>query len=379
MSPSVITVREIEMQLRARCESVVRECLPNAVRDGHFLRVGSIAGERGQSLAVTVDGANKGLWTDFSATPGATEAGGDMLQMIALTKFGGNLGDAVQFAKSWLGLDHLDPARLATIRAETAAIDADAAARAAAEAEAKKRGARARWLNGAPLNGTCPASRYLAGRGIDVERLGKWPGALRYHPEVWNRDAGVKLPCLLAQMVTPDGVHVATHRTWLGRDARGAWVKADAANLGVPRGAAKKVLGKSGGAFISLRKGASRKAMGAIVQTETIYMTEGIEDGLTVAMVKPDLRVLAGYSLRNLGMILFPAAIATIVIVCDRDDAPPGADELERRKAREKLEALEQAIARQQARGHHVQFVMPPVGVKDINAWLMQDLGERAA
>lgn len=384
MSPSVITVREIEMQLRARCESVVRECLPNAVRDGHFMRVGSIAGERGQSLAVTVDGANKGLWTDFSATPGATEAGGDMLQMIALTKFGGNLGDAVQFAKSWLGLDHLDPARLATIRAETAAIDADAAARAAAEAEAKKRGARSLWLNGVALTGDCPASRYLAGRGIDVARLGHWPGALRYHAEVWNRDAGMKLPCLVSQMITPYGAHVATHRTWLGRDRHGQWRKAEDCDLGVPAKASKKVLGKSGGAFVPLRKGASRKAMGALAgsksaRPETIYMTEGIEDALTVAMVKPDLRVLAGYSLRNLGMILFPAAIATIVIVCDRDDAPPGADEMERRKAREKLEALEQAIARQQARGHHVQFVMPPVGLKDINAWLMQDLGERAA
>ena len=74
---------------------------------------------------------------------------------------------------------------------------------------------------------------------------------------------------------------------------------------------------KSGGAFVPLRKGASRKAMGALAgsksaRPETIYMTEGIEDALTVAMVKPDLRVLAGYSLRNLGMILFPAAIATI-------------------------------------------------------------------
>ena len=102
MSPSVITVREIELQLRARCESVVRDCLPNAVRDGHFLRVGSIAGERGQSLAVTVDGPNKGLWTDFRASPGMVGASGDMLHMIALTKFGGNLGDAVQYAKSWL-------------------------------------------------------------------------------------------------------------------------------------------------------------------------------------------------------------------------------------------------------------------------------------
>lgn len=385
-----ISVREIELQLRGRCESVVRECLPNAQRDGHFLRVGSIAGERGQSLAVTVDGANAGLWTDYSIGAKSPGGSGDLLQMVAATKFGGDLGEAVKWAKSWLGLDQLDPGRLATIRAETAAIDAGAAERAAAEAEAKKRGARALWHAvdrrdgltipiAVPLNGTCPASRYLAGRGIDVDRLGKWPGALRYHPEVWNRDAGIKLPCLVSQMITPDGVHVATHRTWLGRDRQGRWVKAEDAGLAVPPRNSKKVLGKSGGAFIPLRKGASRKTMGAIVRPETIYLTEGIEDALTVAMVKPDLRVIAAYSLGNFAAIQFPATIATMVIICDRDDAPPNASQEDREKARRKIEALESAIARQQARGHRVQFVMPPVGVKDINAWLQQDIGERAA
>ena len=184
---------------------------------------------------------------------------------------------------------------------------------------------------------------------------------------MWNRDAGVKLPCLVACMVAPDGVHVATHRTWLGRDRHGAWVKADGAELGVPRGSAKKVLGKSGGAFVPIAKGASGKSMGELARPEAVYVTEGIEDALTVSMAKPDARVIAGYSLRNLGMIQFPATIATIVVVADRDDG------------QREIDALETAIARQQARGHRVQIVMPPVGVKDINAWLLAGaVGEAA-
>lgn len=361
-----ISVREIELQLRTRVESLVRECLPNAVRDGHFLRVGSIAGEKGQSLAITLAGTGRGMWTDYSAGAGTPQATGDCLGMVAQTKFGGDLGQAVAWAKSWLGIDDLDPRRLATMRAESVARDLEAETAALREIEAKKRGARALWLGGQPLSGSCPASRYLAGRGIDVAKLGKWPGALRYHAEVWNRDAGVKLPCMVSQMITPDGVHVATHRTWLGRDRAGAWVKAENAGMAVPRGASKKVLGKSGGSFVPLRKGASRKAMGGIVRPEPIFVTEGIEDALTVAMVKPDLRVVAGYSLRNLGVIQFPAAIETIVIVADRDDGE------------REIEALETAIARQQARGHRVQIVMPPVGVKDVNAWLQLEM-ERAA
>jgi hypothetical protein len=363
-----ISVREIELQLRGRVEAVVRECLPNAVREGPYMKVGSVGGERGNSLVVHLQGESKGMWNDYGATPKTPAGSGDMLGMIAVTKFGGELGEAVKWAKSWLGLDHLDPGRLATIRAETQAHDEAADAAAAREEEGKKRGARALWLNGTALNGVCPASLYLEGRGLVVPE-GRWPGSLRYHSEVWNRDAGVKLPCMVATMVTPAGAHVATHRTWLGREPGARrWVKADGADLGVPRGSAKKVLGKCGGAFVPIAKGASKRSMGEIVAGETLYVTEGIEDALTVMMAKPGARVIAGYSLRNLGMIEFPPAIETIVLVADRDDGD------------REIEALERAIGRQQARGHRVQLVMPPEGIKDINAWLSagQALGRAA-
>lgn len=356
---TAISVREIEMQLRARCEAVVRACLPNAIRDGHYLRVGSIEGEKGQSLAVPLTGASQGIWTDYSAAKGTPGASGDMIGMIELTKFGGDRGKAVAWAKSWLGLDHLDPGRLATVRAQAAERDRAAEEAAAREAEAKKRGARALWLNAAPLNGSDPASRYLAGRvpGFDAA-CGEWPGSLRFHTEVWNRDAGVKLPCMVATMVTPDGSPVAAHRTWLGRAADGRWVKAEDANVGVPRRSSKKVLGKCGGAFVPIRKGAVGRSMGELKQPDTIYLTEGIEDACTVARIRPQARVAAGYSLRNIGAIAFPALIEAIVIVADRDEGL------------KEQAALEAAIARQQARGHRVQLVMPPAGIKDINAWL---------
>ncbi|CAN5438201.1 hypothetical protein BH09PSE4_BH09PSE4_22470 [soil metagenome] len=217
------------------------------------------------------------------------------------------------------------------------------------------------WLSGAALSAGDPVTRYLTARGIAVREggLDRLPGSLRYHSEVYNRDARAKLPCMVATMVTPEGVHVATHRTWLGRDRSGTWVKADGAELGVPTCNATKVLGKSGGAFVSIRKGASGKSMAELRLAETVYVTEGIEDALNVAMVKPEARVIAAYSLGNFGAIQFPAAIETIVIVCDRDDG-------EREQ-----QLLERAIARQQARGHRVQIVMPPVGVKDVNAWLL--------
>lgn len=351
------------MQARGRAEALGRECLPGAIKDGHYLKAGSVAGDRGTSLVLNLQGANRGMWRDWS-----NQDQGDMIGLVEQAKFGGDRGRAVQWLKSWLGLDDLDPARVQEVRRAAAAADASAQADAARETEAKKRGARALWLNATPDIVGTPAARYLEARGIDVARLGKWPGALRYHAEVWNLDAGVKLPCLLAQMILPTGEHVATHRTWLGRCPQTRrWVKADAAGLAVPRGQAKKMLGRSGGAFVSLRKGATRRPMGQLTRPDVLYVTEGIEDALTVAIAKPDARVVAAYSLGNLGAIQFPPAIATIVLVADRDENP------------REQEALERAIARQQARGHRVQLVLPPVGVKDVNEWLLASGRERAA
>ena len=356
--PPAIDVRDIELLARQRVEQLGRECLPGAIKDGHYLKAGSLGGERGSSLVLNLTGANRGMWKDWGGRDQ-----GDMIVLVERTMFGGDRGKAVQWLKSWLGLDDLDPQRVQQVRAEAARKDAELEQQAAQEAESKKRGARALWLNGQSDIAATPAARYLENRGIRGDVLTKWPGALRYHAEVWNRDAGVKLPCLVSQMILPSGEHVATHRTWLGRDPQtGLWTKADAANLGVPRGQAKKVIGKSRGAFVPLRKGDSRQTMGQLRRPDTLYVTEGIEDGLTVAMCKPDARVIAAYSLGNLGTIEFPATIGTIVLVADRDEG-----------AREQ-EALERAIARQQARGHQVKIVMPPVGMKDINAWLLASM-----
>lgn len=354
MSGSAISVREIELRARAACEKIARKCLPNAVQEGPYLKAGSLGGEKGSSLVVNLQGQNRGMWRDWSS-----DDQGDMIVLVERTMFGGDRGEAVKWLKSMLGLDDLDPDRLQQVRAETAREDAERDRLAAQEAEAKKRGARALYLNGQAIAGT-PAERYYATRGMCVDPLGHWPNALRYHAEVWNRDAGMKLPCIVAQMILPSGEHVATHRTWLGRDPRTRdWVKADGADLGVPRGAAKKVLGKSRGAFVPLRKGASRQSMGQMRTPEPLYVTEGIEDALTVAMCKPEARVIAAYSLGNLGVIEFPKAIETIILVADRDDG------------QREVELLERAIARQQARGHRVQLVLPPEGFKDMNAWLM--------
>ncbi len=375
----VLDVATIARAANARVGELARRLLPN----------GRVSGDRrhwetnnlddtpspdgGHSLKVDLVGPHIGRWRDFT-----TKEGGDMIDLVNVRQFGGGThgkGQAIAWLKSWLGLDDADPARVARVQYRAARAAEASVKTADQQAEVRKRRARALWMSGVPIAGT-PAEAYLMARGIEAGSDG-WPGSLRFHDEVWNADAGVKLPALLSGLWTPDGAHVATHRVWIGRDASGTWVKADAATPPPPnadgsavkwirRGDAKKVLGRARGAFVPIAKGASGKSIGKLADdaAETVHVTEGVEDALVLAMVAPHVRTVAAYSLDNLGAIEFPPSIARIVVMADRD--PPKADG--RTPA---LDALERAIARQQARGKIVQLVLPPPGIKDLNDWLL--------
>lgn len=353
----MITVAEIEAKLRDRVEELTRQLLPNCQRDGQLLRIGSIDGEQGQSMVINLSGELKGHWKDFAAGDA-----GDMLDLIQACARLPEKRDAVVWAKQWLGIeDSWQPGyrgptpeerqRQAEAARERAEREQAAAAR---EREAKMRGARALYLRGVPIAGT-PAEHYLRNRALtpgDGEGA-LWPGVLRYCPEVYCREVRVKVPAMLAAAYLADGTHAATHRTFLQLDDRRGWCKLDVTTP-------KKVLGAIGGAFIPVNKGASGKSMRAMPEGEAVYVTEGIEDALVIRMKKPEARIIAAYSLDNIGAVVLPPAARRLVVVADRDENPREQDKLER------------AIARQQARGLKVEIVMPPVGVKDFNDWLRQ-------
>lgn len=185
----LIPIDRIVEMLAARASALARELLPRGRREGHEWVVGSLAGEPGRSLAVHLDGAKAGVWSDFSSG----EAG-DALDLVARVRFGGGKVDAIKWAKDWLGLDGTDPAAL---RRTHQAVAARADEPDAAEEAAKRRGWAARIYLSAreDIRGT-PVETYLGGRGIDVRRLDFGLGALRYHPELTMRKAsGAGRPC----------------------------------------------------------------------------------------------------------------------------------------------------------------------------------------
>jgi twinkle protein len=89
---------DIARTLAERAEDVARHLLPNGKRSGQEWRVGSTAGESGESLGVRLTGDRAGLWSDF-----ATGDSGDLLDLWAAVKRIG-ISEALGEARGYLGI-----------------------------------------------------------------------------------------------------------------------------------------------------------------------------------------------------------------------------------------------------------------------------------
>lgn len=312
------------------------ELLPHGKKDGAEWRVGSLAGEPGQSLAVRLTGARRGLWCDFSSGER-----GDALDLVAACLFSHNRKDAMAWASTWLGLANNAPhapVQRPPVQEKLNSPELDK------EAQQRRAKARRLWQDAAPGIAGTPVETYLSGRGIDLRLLGRAPGALRFHPSVWCAEVQRPLPAMLAAIANPAGRMIACHRTWLQQQPSGEWVKA---NLRAP----KKVIGSFTGGAIRLARGASGKALGMADEGSSVVITEGIETGLAVALSCPEHRVLAGISLSNIGNVGLPPQITSVTIAGDND----GPHNLAAQKA---LAAACQKFAQQ---GREVRLALPEI------------------
>ncbi len=100
----------VRASLLARLEHIVQALYPNAVLQGGKAYLGNIAGERGDSLTISLDGAKRGQWFDF-----ATQEGGDHVELFAR---GHGLSARTDFlrvldlAAQWLGQTPVDSERI---------------------------------------------------------------------------------------------------------------------------------------------------------------------------------------------------------------------------------------------------------------------------
>ncbi|HEY1301459.1 MAG TPA: hypothetical protein VGF07_13250 [Stellaceae bacterium] len=354
----------IAEMLAARIDTLAPQLLPQgSLYNRRWWRCGSLLGEAGQSLAVEVSGPRRGRWRDYSG-----EDRGDALDLVAKTVCRGDLGEAIRWARRWLGLGELDDEERRRIAAAAERRRAAAEREAERQARHRRNDARALWLAAQPLARGDLVARYLRDRGIDLARRAKdgvWraPRALRCHPDLWCGEAGQRYPAMVAAICDAQGRHVATHRTWL---ALRNLACDDAPKVGkAPIGNPKMTLGGYRGGLIRLARGASGRAWRDMPAGETLILGEGIEDALAAAILLPRFRAAAGVSLSAMASLALPPQIGRIILLAQND--LPGSP------ARETLGRL---WRRWLGEGREVvPFPVPPF-VKDIAALIDHPNGD---
>jgi len=353
MTRALYTLQQIKDMLTARIDQLARDLLPGGRQEGREWTAGDLQGSPGHGVSVCLGGAKQGVWMNFQGAAGGGVLGrdkGDALDLIAATRTGGDVGEALRWARNWLGLSD---ERVREVAAPPARPRQDAQ-RVTAQ---RSRLAHKIFVNALPWPSS-PVEHYLHGRGIRRADLAHIPSALRYDPECLcperNRVAPAMVACI---MRGPDMIGV--HRTWIDRTPSGAWAKA-------PLRKAKKVLGQQLGGYIPLARGASGQPLAKAPEGDVVAICEGIEDGLTIATEMPDWRVLAAINVGNLGNLDLPASIGTVVLCLDRDGENPAS-----------AASVEAAVERYHREGRDVREARPPEGYKDFNAWRRDLMADR--
>lgn len=244
-------------------------------------------------------------------------------------------GDVLDFVQRAYGVKLLD----AIAMLDGGALRELEQQRAPARAKANTQAAADRIVKASvSIEGT-PAEAYLRLRGISMQL----PHTLRFARIPPPKDSSVaqangtgSLPALVAVVTDPDGTLVGIQRTYLTEDGRKAATR---------DGKVKYSLGMVAGGAIQLGPAQA-----------SIIVTEGLEDGLTVAQaLGRTVWVAAGTSM--LPHMSFASVTRAVVIGADADEAGEHA-------ARR---AAESFADRQLA----VRIMRPSTGFKDFNAELL--------
>ena len=148
------------------------------------------------------------------------------------------------------------------------------------------------WRGATAAPGTL-VETYLQSRSLTTPV----PPTLRY-ARLRHRESGCSLPCMVAAVQAADGRLSGLHRTYLRLDGRG--------KTGVEP--AKKMLGTCRGGTVRLAAAGRRLAL-----------CEGIETGLSIRQVCPDLPVWCALSAGNLDRLLLPPEVEEVVLIADGD------------------------------------------------------------
>ena len=338
--------------------SLVHKLLPGGEQRGPWYRCGSTAGERGNSLAVTLKGARQGRWRDYAA-----DIGGDGLDLVAQVLFGGDKIRAMDWARDWLGRPERErePQPRPVNRRSGREIGEDL------PVQNRKR-AMTIWLGAKPVERGDLVWRYLGDRGIDLGRLPHVPAVLRFHPALWNGESRRAWPAMVAMVGNAEGKNVAVHRTWL--EARD-YAYEDRPRVGkAPLIDPKLTLGSFRGGYIRVWRGLDNRPWNSINPGETLLLAEGLEDLLSYLQFEPQWRAACAVSLSFMAVMDLPPEFTELRILGQRDPRmTPDGKTVQLSPARR---LLSKVIHRFEGEGRKVFLWTPPTYAKDINDYIQQ-------
>ena len=337
---------DIRALLLGQIDRLAAELAPDGRRSGGYwiARNPTRADRNAGSFWVHLTG-KPGAWADA-----ATGDKGDVFMLVQYCKALPDFKATIQWCREWLRLPAMsDTERARMVAKSRAAIVQDTA-------ETDERAAKAAFglfcaAQKQKFIGS-PADLYLKGRSLDVEKLGRMPGSLGWLPDQRHVESDRKFHCMIAGFTAPDGSLAAVHRTFLAQDADGKWVKA-------PVVSNKKIWPRGWfGSAIRLWRGKTGKSVDWVArqgERETLVLVEGIEDGLSVALARPDLRVWAVGTLGGLSAVRLPECVDDVIVCADNDWGKPDASK-----------ALGKGLEALMAQGVTVSVARSHIG-KDVN------------
>lgn len=330
-------------------------------------------GAKIDQMSVWRQGGRRGAFKDYAGT-----AKGDAVDLVAYGLTGDLTAEsrmtALEWAEARFGLRDMAPEKRQQLAAETEKRQRAIAAEDERRGKALRDRARKFFFSCEAEIRATPVELYLQARGIGLNDVPNLAPALRFHPacDYWMGQArdgeGNKLgdaprfPAMVAMMISAEGQLGACHYTFLEPDggrkldtgARG-YVDRDGRPL-----SAKAMFPASFGLFIPLTYGPSGLRARDAAQrglTDWWGWTEGIEDGLSAAVLNRELRMHAASSLGHLMGIPDHPAKRGDLIFKDNDWNNPTANA-----------QFERALARVAGFGKPVKaLAMPAAWGKDVN------------
>lgn len=360
MSAASPDVRELSLMLADDIENVVAALGLDVVRrEGRRLVCFSPWNGHAKPKLEIETAPLRGKWNDW-----IEGKYGDALGLVACCmlqrcepKDKKGLAEAITWTKRYFGLEAAGFDQAAWERRKTEAADRarKAQAKAARELGSHRLTAKGLWLAAQPLAAGDVGWAYFLGRGIDLAALPRQPRGVRLAPRApWiDGETGEVVhegPALFSAMTLPSGEFGALHRTWIDPARPG-----EKADLPQPR----KMWPSSEGCAIRLWRGESGLSDRQAAErglVEDLVLCEGVEDGLSIALMTPELRVYAAGSLGGLLSFVPPKFVRKLIIAADNDWGKPKAQQ-----------QLDRACLRFQAEfGKPVAIARSPEG-KDFN------------